>query len=348
MIKNIFRSSLLFLSFGLLVSCSNNKAEESANPVESNPVVNTAAVKAISYSDHVRVSGRIMFNNEYKMSFKTSGIVDDVFVKEGQFIKKGTLMASLKLDEIESKVKQAEIAFDKAQRDLSRATALYADSVVTLEQVQNAKTQLQNTEMNLQTAKFNLEHSRIVAPANGIVQKVLVKENEMSGPGNPALIFGADDKGKVLIANIADADVVKIAIGDSACLQFDPYPESVFSGQLREIAGMANPTTGTYELKIQVNDSDSQLRSGFIGSASLKSSQINNWKEIPVEALVSSEKRIGQVYILEDGVAKKRTVKIERLLEGKLIVSEGLSEGDKVVSSGHHRLTGDNIKVSNQ
>jgi membrane fusion protein, multidrug efflux system len=348
MMKNILRSSLLFLSFALLVSCSNNQAEESANPDKGKPVVNSTAVKAISYSDHVRVSGRLTFDNEYKLSFKTSGIVEAVFVKGGQYVKKGRLMATLKLDEIESKKKQADIAFDKAQRDFNRATALYADSVATLEQVENAKTQLQNTEMNLQTAKFNLKHSRIVAPANGIVQKVLVQENEMSGPGNPALIFGADNKGKVLIANIADADVVKIAVGDSASLHFDPYPESVFTGHVKEIAGMANPTTGTYELKIKVNDSNSQLRSGFIGSASLKSSQVYKWKEIPVEALVSSEKRNGQVYILEDGIAKKRTVKIERLVDDRLIVSEGLSDVDRVVSGGHHRLTGDHIKVSNQ
>jgi len=348
MINTFFKTSLVVLPLAFMLGCSENKAEEGTNTLNSKPIVTTTEVKAISYSDQVRASGRIAFNNEYKMSFKTSGIVETVFVTEGQYVKKGSLMATLKLDEIESKVNQAEIAFDKAKRDFNRSRALYADSVATLEQLQNANSQLQNAEMNLQTARFNLNHSIIVAPENGIVQKVLVQENEMSGPGNPTIIFGAENKGKVLIANIADADIVKIAVGDMARLQFDPYPETVFSGKIIEIAGMATPATGTYEISIQVDDPDKELRPGFIGSATLKSSQVNNWNEIPVEALVSSEKRTGQVYILnENSVAVNREVKIERLLEDKLIISAGLSEGEEVVSSGHHRLTGNNIQVTN-
>ncbi|MBT3302316.1 MAG: efflux RND transporter periplasmic adaptor subunit [Bacteroidetes bacterium] len=347
MIKNIFRNSLLILPFALMFSCSTNKGEEDTNTDKDNLVVTTTEVKEIEYSDQHRVTGRISYHHEYKLSFKTGGIVKSIEVKEGQYVKNGMLLATIKMDEIESKTEQAELAYAKAKRDFDRATALYADSVVTLEQLQNMETQLQNAEMNVKTAVFNSKHAQVVAPANGIVQKILVQENELCSPGNPIIIFGAENQGKVLTTNVSDANVVKIGVGDKASLQFDPYPETVFSGQVLEIAGMANPTTGTYEVKIQVNDSNSHLRPGFIGSAWLQSSHTHNWMEIPVEALVFSEKRKGQVYIVEDGLAKKRAVKIERLLEDKLIISEGLSVGDKVVSSGNHRLTGDNIKITN-
>lgn len=347
MIKYNFRHSLLFMSLAFMVACSSNKAEESTDTVKSIPVVTTSTVKAIAFSDEIRTTGRLSFNNEYKLSFKTSGIVESVLVEEGQYIKKGTLIASLKLNEIDSKVKQAEIAFNKAKRDFKRASALYADSVATLEQLQNAESQLQNAEMNLQTAQFNLNHSQITAPANGIVQKILLQENEITGAGNPIIIFGAENKGKVMHVNLADADVVKIAVGDKASLKFDAFPDNIFNGKVLEIAGMASPTTGTYEVKIQVNDGNNQLKPGFIGSATIKSSQISEWKEIPIESLVSSDKRNGLVYVYQDGTATKREIRIERLFKDKLIISTGLSAGDDVISSGHHRLTGDHIKVSN-
>lgn len=345
MIKNSCRNSLLFLSFALMLSCSTNKAEEVTSTAKSTPIVAIAKVKAVEYSDQIRTTGRLAFNNEYKMSFKTGGVVEAVYVKEGQRVRAGKVLASLKLNEIEAKTSQAEIAVQKANRDYDRAEALYADSVTTLEQLQNIESQLQNAQHNLQTAQFNQSLSKIVAPANGIIQKILVKENEITGAGNPIIIFGAENQGKVLITNVSDVDVVKIKLGDKASLHFDAWQETVFDGKVLEIAGMASPSTGTYEIKIQVSDADNQLKPGFIGSASITSSKVNQWIEIPIESLVQANKKTGVVYKVENELAIKQEVHVVKILNEKLLVSSGLSENDKIIVEGLDKLSGDSISV---
>ena len=345
MINKILVNSLqVLLLFALIVSCST-KAEKKTNTINKSPVVKTTMVKAVEYSDQIRTTGRLAFNNEYKMSFKTSGIVKTVFVNDGQYVKKGMLLASLKLNEIEANVNQAEFAFEKAKRDYERSEALYADSVATLEQLQNAKSQLQNTEMSLQTTRFNLKHSKIVAPENGVIQNILVKENEITGSGNPVIIFGAKNLGKVLVANISDVDVIRIEIGDKASLHFDAWNETVFNGKVVEIAGMANPTTGTYKVKIQVSDTDNKLKSGFIGSAIITSSKVNHQIEIPVESLVQANKKTGIVYKVENELAIKQNVHVSKITNEKLLISNGLSENDKIIVEGLDKLTGDSISV---
>ncbi|MBI9070125.1 MAG: efflux RND transporter periplasmic adaptor subunit [Melioribacteraceae bacterium] len=342
MSNKIIRNSLVAISLALIVGCSENDSREIASKI---PTVRTEDVKAVEYSDRIRTTGRLAFNNEYKMSFKTSGIVKTVFVKDGQYAKKGMLLASLKLDEIESKVKQAEFSFEKAKRDFDRATALYADSVATLEQLQNAKSQLQNAEMNLQAAQFNLKHSQIVAPANGIIQKILVKENEITGAGNPIIIFGAENQGKVLVANVSDVDVVKIKIDDKTSLHFDAWRETVFNGKVLEIAGMASPSTGTYEIKIQVSDADNKLKPGFIGSATITSSKVSHQIEIPIEGLVQANNKTAVVYKVENELAIKQDVHVAKILNKKLLISSGLSENDKIIVEGLGELKGDSISV---
>ena len=344
--KSIVKSLLLAILVISINACNSNEAQQAEKTDIENPKVVTATVKTISHSDIIRVTGYLAYKNEYKLGFKSGGMVESVAVKEGQFVKAGTLMASLKLDEISAKVSQSEIAVDKAKRDYKRTEALYADSVSTLEQLQNTKSQLQNAEMNLQTAKFNFQQSKIIAPSNGMVQKVLLEANEAVAPGNPVIIFGAENTGKVLITNISDANIVKIKVGDIASLQFDPYPKTIFQGKVIEIAGMATPATGTYEVKMKVEDAEAKLKPGFIGSASIQSSISNKWCELPIEALVSANNDNGIIYTVENGMALQKNIIIERILDDAILVSGEVSEGDKVVIAGQQRLSGKSMKVN--
>lgn len=345
MIKNKFKNSLLVLPFVLIISCSTNKKEESIQTKKDTPVVAVTTVKAVEYSDQIRTTGRLAFSNEYKMSFKMGGVVGAVYVEEGQRVRAGKLLATLRSDEIEAKTSQAKIALQKAKRDFERTESLYADSVATLEQLQNAESQLKNEQQNLQAAQFNQNQSKIIAPTNGIIQKILVKENEITGGGNPVIIFGAEDQGKVLIANVADVDAVKIKAGDKASLHFDAWPETIFNGEVIEIAGMASPNTGTYEIKIQVSAANKQLKPGFIGTATITSYIVNQWLEIPIESLLQANKKTGIVYKVENDLAVKQEVHVAKILNEKLLLSGGLFEKDRIIVQGFEQLKGDSISV---
>ena len=345
MIKNILRNGLLMLSIGLMVGCSSSNDEKNSISIKDNILVETTPAKIVEYAEEIKATGRLAFHNEYKMSFKTGGVIEEIYAKEGQKITKGKVLASLKLEEINAKTSQAKISLDKAKRDYERAKALYADSVVTLEQLQNAETQFQNAEQTLRTAQFNQSHSKIIAPTNGIIQKILVKENEITGAGNPIIIFGSENQGRVLAVNVSDIDVVKINIGDKSTLHFDAWPEKVFDGKVLEISEMANPSTGTYEVKIQVNDTDNKLKTGFIGSAVVTSSKVNQWIEVPIESLIKASEKTGVVYKVEKGVALQQEVQIVHILNNKLLLSSGISENDNIIIKGFSKLKVDKVSV---
>jgi len=260
-------------------------------------------------------------------------------------VKEGQVLATINTTEIEAKTSQAEIAVTKAKRDYDRTKALYKDSVATLEQLENVESQLQNAQQNLQAAQFNLDQSKMTAPANGIIQKILIKENEITGAGNPIVVFGAEDKGKVLVTSISDVDAVKTKNGDKASMYFDAFSEIVFKGEVIEIAGMANAKTGTFEIKIKVDDPKNQLKSGFIGNATITSSIVNHWIEIPIESLIQADKKNGIVYKVENELAVKQKISVAKILNDKLLISSGLSKTDNIIKEGFTRLKGDSILV---
>jgi multidrug efflux pump subunit AcrA (membrane-fusion protein) len=147
--RNTLKYTLFILPLLLTLRCKKFKKKETKTDVVETPQVKTTTVHSVKYSEQINTTGRLSFNNEYNLSFKTAGIIETIYVKEGQSVKGGQVLVTLNLNEIEASTSQAKIAVDKAQRDYNRANALYKDSVVTLEHLENTEGQLKTVQNNL-------------------------------------------------------------------------------------------------------------------------------------------------------------------------------------------------------
>ncbi len=286
----------------------------------------------------VRTSGRLSTPEEIKLSFKTGGVINHIFVREGAHVQKGQLLARLDLSEINARLSQARLAADKAGRDYRRAYNLYNDSVATLEQLQNAQTALRVAENDLEVAQFNKNYSTIEAPSKGTVLKRLAQENEIIGPGHPVFLFGTRVKNWIVKANVTDKDVVKINPGDSASLSFDPFPGKNFAGTVDQITQFADQYTGTYEVQIRLDEPDDKLVSGFITRVNLFPAMHKKALTVPVDALSEATGKTGYIFLLKNGKPERRAVSVDRLSDEKLIINSGIAEGDTIITEGYNYI----------
>ncbi|MCB0555129.1 MAG: efflux RND transporter periplasmic adaptor subunit [Phaeodactylibacter sp.] len=348
----------------LLAACNqqggtNNDENKGELPVR---IVETAAVVPANYRETVFATGKLSLEEEAKLSFKTGGVIKQIYVAEGQSVRQGQLLAELDLAEISAQTQQArlgqqqaeinvenaKLALKLAERDFKNAKGLYRDSVATLEQLQNAEVQLDNARNQLQAAQkgvamsgeqvgvadFNLKYSRINAPSNGIILKKLAEANELAGPGTPIFLFGSKDKAKVVRVNITDKDIIHVQLGNDAELHFDAYPGESFKGTVREMASMADPYTNTFEVEIEVAPTDKTLLSGFISSVQIYTSLTPNLMKIPIDALLGADKMKGEVFVVDNGKAVKTPVNIFKIQGESLLIQRGLDSADRVVTSG--------------
>ncbi len=329
-------TSVLFLAF--LISCKPAPVKESAkvDPVK----VKVVSVTVQEISLPVRSGGIVSTSEEIRLSFKTGGIVARTYVKEGDVVKKGQLLAILNLSEISAQVNQAKNGFDKAQRDFTRAKNLYADSVATLEQMQNAETALNVSKSVMDMAHFNLSHSRIVAPKAGVILKQLVKENELVAPGYPVYALGISGKNWIIRTALSDRDIVKINPGDTANVIIDAWPGQPFSAVVSQIDEASNPMTGTYEIELKLGDTKNRLASGFIANVEIFPSQKISYHLVPMASVVEADGRTGYVYeVTSAGTARKVKVNIATLYGTQAAISGGLENVKEVVSEGVAYLT---------
>jgi RND family efflux transporter MFP subunit len=301
----------------------------------SKPVhVKAVSVEMAHYSIPVRATGMLTTTTQMKLSFKTGGIIQHIHVREGISVKRGEVLATLDLSEIRAQVQQAKIGLEKAERDLNRARNLYQDSVATLEQYQNARSAFELARAQKQIADFNLEHSRIKAPSEGKILKVLVEANEVIGPGYPAVLFGSTENDWVVRTALTDKDIVKLSLGDSARVTMDAFPGMEFRAEITELGNAADPVTGTYEAELLILQSLPQFRTGFISRAELFPSHVNQSLVVPVEALLDASDDRAYVFVYQQNKAIRRHLVIGDIVGDRVVVRNGLDEGELVITEG--------------
>ena len=325
---------------------------QSCGSAESSPAVPTAnaaipvTVVALQQQEVIHpllVSGQFTTDDETTFSFKTGGIVNQVLVKEGDFVRKGQLLAALDLTEIQAAVKQAELGVEKSKRDFTRTENLYKDSVATLEQYQNAQTALSLAEQQLKAARFNLGFSQIRASADGYVLKKFVNEGQFVSAGSAILrTNGAGKKAQWLFkAGVSDKEWASLQPGDRATIRIDAMPEVPVKAVLLRKSESADPQTGAFGIELEVlATKELQLASGLFGTATLlPASKSTHWA-IPHEALLDGNANKGYVFVTTDQkTARKVPVTIASLDNQWVYISSGLEAGGSLITKGSAYLT---------
>jgi RND family efflux transporter MFP subunit len=315
-----------------IAGCGNGQdatTEEAAAPVRVAVVETAPAVESL------RAVGVIAPADEVRLSFKTGGVIRSIEVQQGERVRAGQLLATLMDDEVAAAVSQARAVAEKAARDLERGKALLTDEVATREQVEDLTTANAVAQAQLRSAAFNARHSRIEAPADGVVLRRLAEPDELVAAGQPVLVVGNTGGGWIVRAALTDRDVVRVQEGHVAEVSLDAFPGRVFAARVTEMAAAADPQTGTYEMKLAVDPAGARFVQGLVAKVVISDQDAESVAVVPVTSLLEADGSEATVFVVAaDNVAKRVAVRTGRLLGERVEVIAGLSPGDRVVTEG--------------
>lgn len=328
----------------LLFAAGCGKQTETTTVNVSNEVipVRIMQLNKSDFNNVIHASGQFTTNDETILSFKTGGVVSRILVSEGDQVKKGQLLATLDLTEISAMADQTRIGFEKATRDFNRAEKLYNDSVVTLEQLQNAKTAMEIARQQLATARFNLSYSEIRAAQPGVILMKLAREGQIAGPGTPVLQVSSKGQADwILRAALSDREWARTGLNDKAFVYIEALNSQHLEGLVTARSETADPVTGAFTVDIQVvNSRTLDIASGMFGKAEIFLSRKQRAWRIPYEALLDGNGRQGFVFVTNDGkMAMKVPVTIASVERNDVLISEGLEGYKSVITSGSAYLT---------
>lgn len=334
------RNQIIFFAGVVLfiASCSSEKKSDQPERLNKVKYVKSVPVVEKEFSLPIHAFGKLAAQEESKLSFKIGGIVQGIYVNQGQQVRKGQVLAELHKKEINAQVASARANFEKWSRDLLRMEKLKEEKVVTLESYQNVKTQYDVAKSNLQIAEFNQKYSVIIAPFEGRILGKFAEVNEVTEAGNPIFLIGSTNSQMVVKAALADKEVVNLEEGDSASLQFDALPNLDFTGQILLINNAPDTQSGLYEIEIILDENHGRLRNGFFAKVQIYPSESATYQFLPIESLVEGSKKKGYIYTVEKNTAVKFEVEIHSILEDQLIVRNDFRGIKEIVTEGAQYL----------
>lgn len=343
---------LLPLAAWIVQACSSSEGKNNAIVNTDQIPVKVMKLEKKAVSAQVQASGQFTTDDETFLSFKTGGVIDKILVKEGDAVRKGQLLATLNLTEINAQVSQARLAFEKAERDHARVSNLYRDSVATLEQYQNAKTGLDVATQQYEAARFNRSYSEIRALSNGFVLRKLASEGQVIQSGTAVVQTNGANKGKWLLkTGVSDKEWSQIAINDKATVRTDAAGGETFAAVVSRKSESTDPSTGSFTIELTLTGKlPSSIATGMFGKAVITPTQSAQVWSIPYDALLDGDAQSGYVFVTDDlKTARKAKVTVTGISHDHVTVSSGLENAEALIIAGSAYLR-DNapIRITDQ
>ena len=327
----------VILAGALVVAGCNSKATDeapAATPVRVAPATSGPAAPSI------RTNGLLANKDEIRLAFKVGGVIRKLAVSEGERVRKGQRLAEIEQTEVNAQVEQARQAHEKAKRDASRGERLYEDKVISLEQLQDLRTQAAMMEAALNSAEFNSNYAVIVAPRDGTVLRRLAEERELVSAGTPVLVLGAQDQGFIVSTGLADREIVQVRLGDTALVRLDALPDATLNGKVTEVASAADIASGMFRIEVRLDPTELPLKSGLVAKLTVvpSSASAGSRVYVPIGAIVEGDGRRARLFVLDNNHARRRDVEVAFIEGDRVALSSGVEAGEQVITDGAQYL----------
>ena len=308
-------------------------SEIPAVPAAKGTRVETAVLGTSDAVLQLKLPGEVKGSRDALLGTAMGGFVEAVLVSEGQKVSGGQALVKIDTRTQQLRVDQAKAQYEQANKELERAEGLGAR--LSEAALDNARTQTKLAKLGLQSAELQLSRSVITAPFAGVVAQMDLEPGEIAGPGSPVVRLVKLTPVSVSLS-VSDRDVVALREGLDVKVSSDAR-SGILDGRIKHISPAASLKTRSFVVEIEVPNKDGSLLPGMIAHVSLSSSLGADTLVVPQDYLVTRLDGLG-VFVEEEGVARWRPVRPGAIIGDQIVLSEGVSVGDRVVVTGQREL----------
>ncbi|MEM9663472.1 MAG: efflux RND transporter periplasmic adaptor subunit [Bacteroidota bacterium] len=268
---------------------------------------------------------------------KATGIVTGLFVEEGQYVEQGTPLAKLDDERIALEVARAEVALGKLQRDLERNEGLHDKQLISTEEFERIRSDYEAQKAAYDLAALDLAFTTVRAPIGGIISQRMIKRGNMLTANEPAFQITSFSPLRAVM-HLPERELGKIRVGQTAALEFDALPLEDFTGRVKLISPVVDPSTGTFRVTVEVRDPSRAVKPGMFGRVHIVYDTRTDIVLVPKEAVMAEDDAANVFVIDEEGRAHRRTVVTGYVDGPRVEIMEGLQAGDQVIVVGQNAL----------
>jgi len=317
-------------------SKTNDKDEVAVVPVE------VARVQSGDIAAYFTGTANLEAEEETEVVAKVGGVVKKIFVEEGDYVEAGQVLAKLDDEKLAVQLEQAKSNLNKLKNEYHRSQELSEKNLISDEEFQRAKYEYEHQKATYNLAKLELDYTSIRAPISGVVAERMIKIGNMVLM-NQATFRVISLNPLIAVLHVPERQMGKLQVGHPAHLKIDALVNEEFTGRIKGISPVVDPTTGTVKVTVEVHDTSLKLKPGLFARINIIYDVRSNSILVPKDAIIA-EDRESTVFVVRDSVAYRQIVETGYVNTTHIEILKGLATGDTVATTGKGSLK-DSAKV---
>ncbi len=338
---------LIFVLFGLIGEEKKRITTEKAAAISrERPPVNAVLMEIhpTVITDRINLPGLIEPWTTLELMARLGGTVDKVLVREGDEVQKGDILARLEDDDARIALDAARAAYSLTKSEYRRDKTVHDKGVLPIAVLDAKETAMRMAKAEVENAELFLSRCTITAPMSGVIRRLDAKVGLLLQLGDPIGQILKIDQVKAVIG-IPASDVTPVRSLNEVALTVQALDNRMITGTKHFLSASPETNARLYRLELAIDNSGREILPGMFVRGDVVKKISANSVAVPLYSVITRNNE-QFVFVEEDGVARKKNIKLGIMEKWRVQVTQGLSPGDRVLVEGHRDVEdGQKIKV---
>lgn len=321
------------ISLFSITSCTSGKKEQ--KPM-SMPVQTETVRRSLNDAGTTYV-GQVEEQSATAVSFTSMGTLNRVFVNEGQWVKRGQLLATIDPTSAQNALAGAKAQLSQAHDALERMKLLHDQGSLTDIKWVEVQSQVAQAEAQYRLMEKQVKDCRLLAPVSGVIGSGVKSAGESALPAEPVVRILNIDRVKVRFS-LPEQEMSQLRSGAHALISVVAWGGETFHSHSLTKGVEGDLMTHTYTVYAQVNNPGHKLLPGMVADVTFSSSNTSPQITVPARCVGQNPSGKQFVWVVAGGKAHQQKVKVGESRGNRLVITEGLKEGDKVITEGYQKV----------
>jgi RND family efflux transporter MFP subunit len=314
-------------------------------------LITAVKIEESEFKHYLELQGNVSTKNLLVLYPEYSGVLSKVYVKEGQKVKKGQILAKIDDAGMSQQVAQLQIQSDLAKTTFERQKRLWDQKIGSEIQYLQAKSSYESQQKAVKQAQSQLAKTIVRAPFSGTIDDVITEQGSVVAPGQSQLMRIINLDNMYIETDVPEKYITNVTKNKNVEVEF-PVLGKTINTKVRQAGDFINPANRTFKVEIAIPNKDKSIKPNL--TAKLKINDYTNKKALLLPQSIISENAEGQQYVYviteknsnQEAIAKKVIIETGKTQGDVIEVLKGISNGDEIISEGARNVKhGQTVKI---
>ncbi len=326
-----------------------DKAISQKDTLKKFPLVTTYTVNDTVFNHFIDIQGDVQTDQNLLIYPEYQGVLSRVYVREGDMVSKGQLLAKIDDGGLGSQLAQMETQYQLAKTTFERQERLWNQKIGSEIQYLQAKANMEASRSAVNQMRSQVGRTNVRAPFNGTIDEIITDQGQVVSPGQELMRI-VNLNNMYVKASVPENYIGSVTKGSKVKVTF-PAINREMEGKIRTVGNYINPSNRTFEVEIEIPNKDKAIKPNLIAKLEINDYSQQKANLIPSNAVQENSKGEKYVFVIidkqgDEAKVFRKQIETGRKYEGKIEVLSGLMDGETIVEEGALTLNdGSGVKI---